>query len=71
MKSQVVTVIENAQGVKSATLKDAGVADVLTTAISTDSALTGLLGLAQRGAFFLGGMAVQSKLKADTFNFLK
>lgn len=71
IKSQVVTVTENASGVKSATVKDASLLDVVTTALSADSAVTGLMGLSQRAAFFVGGMAVQSKLKANSYNFLK
>lgn len=70
-KSQKVTVTENSSGVVTATAANATPVDVLTTAISTDSAVTGMLGLAQRAAFFVGGMAVQSKLKTNTFNFLK
>lgn len=71
IKSQVVTVTENASGVKSATVKDASPLDAVATALSTDSAVTGLIGLSQRALFFIGGMAVQSKLKADSYNFLK
>lgn len=70
VKSQVVTVAENAQGVIGSSTKDAGLVDLVTTVISTDTALTGMLGLAQRASLFIGGMAVQSKLKTNSFNFL-
>lgn len=70
VKSQVVTVAENAQGVIGSSTKDAGLVDLVTTVISTDTALTGMLGLAQRAGLFIGGMAVQSKLKTNSFNFL-
>lgn len=70
VKSQVVTVAENAQGVIGSSTKDAGLVDLVTTVISTDTALTGMLGLAQRASLFISGMAVQSKLKTNSFNFL-
>lgn len=70
-KSQVVTVTEGANGAITATAEDATLVDTVTTLLSTKSALTGTYGLLQRGALFVGGMAVQSKLKTDSFNFLK
>lgn len=70
-KSQVITVTENAAGNATVTHKDAELIDVFTTVISTNSAVTGGYGLAQRALLFVGGMATQSKLKTDSFNFLK
>lgn len=71
MESQKVTVTANAEGVAQATAVKASWMDALTTVISTDSAVTGMIGLAQRGALFAAGMATQSKLKTGSFNFLK
>lgn len=70
-KSQKVIVTTAADGKVSAATKDAELLDVVTTAISTDSAVTGAYGLMQKAALVAGGMAIQSKLKNDTFNFLK
>lgn len=70
-KSQVVTVTEGANGAITATAEDATLIDTITTLFSTNSALTGMYGLLQRGGLFVGGMAVQSKLKTNSFNFLK
>lgn len=70
-KSQKVTVTEDSAGVASVTTKDAEILDIVTTAISTESAVTGMYGLVQRGAFFIGGMALNNKLKSGSVNFLK
>lgn len=51
-----------------ATASDAVYLDVITTAVSTDTALTGTLGLVQRGLFFVGGMAAQNKRKMGSWN---
>lgn len=51
-----------------ASVVEAKIADILTTAISTDSALTGTYGLLQKGLLFVGGMAVQNKRRLDSFN---
>lgn len=65
--SQLVTVSASGTTV-TATTKAASVADVLTSVISTDSAITGTMGLAQRIGLFVGGMSVQSKLKTGSWN---
>lgn len=70
-QSQKVTVAVNASGQTVSTTVDANAADILLTALSADSAVTGMYGLIQRAGFFVGGMAVQSKLKTGSFNFLK
>lgn len=51
-----------------ATVSEAVIGDILTTAISTNEAVTGMYGLAQKAAFLVGGMMIQSKRKQDTFN---
>lgn len=51
-------VIVSATGVPSA--EDAKIADIFTTAISTDSALTGTYGLVQKVALVGLGMAIQN-----------
>lgn len=45
---------------ETATVADAKLGDILTTAVSTDSAVTGMYGLLQRAGLFVGGMAVNS-----------
>lgn len=51
-----------------ATATEAEFVDVITTALSTDTALTGTLGLVQRGLFLVGGMAIQNKRKQGSWN---
>lgn len=51
-----------------ATVADATIGDIFTTVISTDTAVTGMYGLAQRALLVVGGMAIQSKRKLGTFN---
>lgn len=45
---------------KSATVADATIGDIFSTIVSQDSAVTGIYGLAQRGALVVGGMAVNA-----------
>lgn len=59
-------IVVDAAGVPTAT--DATLMDVVTTLISTDSAVTGTYGLIQKGLLFVGGMSLQSKRKLGTFN---
>lgn len=66
MASKKIVVATNG----TATAEDAVFMDVITTAVSTDTALTGSLGLLQRGLFFVGGMMVQNKRKVGTWNIL-
>lgn len=61
-------IVVSAEG--TATASDATFGDVFTTALSTDTAVTGSLGLLQRGLFFVGGMAVQQKRKMGNWNVL-
>lgn len=51
-----------------ATLTDATVLDAVTTIVSTDSGVTGTLGLLQRVGLVVGGMAIQSKRLRDSYN---
>jgi hypothetical protein len=60
-------VILSADGA-TATVADATISDIFTTLISSNEAVTGTYGLFQRGALFVGGMAVQSKRKSGTWN---
>lgn len=72
IKSQVVTVVEGSTpGTAVASTVDATLIDTVSTIVSTNSALTGMYGLLQRGGLFVAGMATQSKLKTNSFNFLK
>lgn len=71
MPSTKIVVATNAQGVSTATATEATISDIFTTALSSDSAVTGTYGLVQRGLLFAGGMATQSYLKTGSFNFLK
>lgn len=67
--SHKVTVVPGANGgAATAVVEDAKIMDILTTALSSDSALTGTYGLLQKAALFAGGMSVQSKRKLNTFN---
>lgn len=54
-----------------ATVADATFGDILTTAVSTDSAVTGMYGLVQRGAFLLTGMVVQNVRLGNGINPFK
>lgn len=65
--SKIVTL--NAAG-DAATVAPATPLDVLTTSISTTQALTGTLGLVQRGLFFASGMAMQNYRLGRGYNFL-
>lgn len=54
-----------------ATVANATFGDILTTAVSTDSAVTGMYGLIQRGAFLLTGMVVQNVRLGNGINPFK
>lgn len=51
-----------------ATVTDAVLLDVVTTLISTDSAVTGTYGLVQKIALFVGGMSVQANRLKGSYN---
>lgn len=68
MSSKVVVSPATATSPASATVTEAKVMDILTTALSTDTAVTGSYGLIQKIGLFVAGMSVQSKRKIGTFN---
>lgn len=72
-QSQLVKVVDSttAGGAPTVTREDAKITDILTTALSTDSAVTGAYGLIQKGLVFAGGMAVNNYMKKGSFNFIK
>jgi len=51
-----------------ATVAAATVGDIFTTVLSTDSAVTGMYGLAQRAGLFIGGMALQNVRNGNGIN---
>lgn len=51
-----------------ATVVDATLGDILSTVLSTDSAVTGMYGLGQRAALFVAGMATQNKRVGGSLN---
>lgn len=53
-----------------ATVAPAVIADIFTTAVSTNEALTGTYGLLQKGAILAVGMAVQNKRLGRGWNFI-
>lgn len=53
-----------------ATVANAEIMDTVTTLFSTNEAVTGLLGLAQKVGLVLAGMAAQSYRKTGSLNIL-
>lgn len=51
-----------------ATVADATISDIFSTAISTTEALTGLYGFGQKAGLVVVGMAVQSKRMGGSLN---
>lgn len=68
MSSKKVTL--NAAG-DAATVADAKFGDVITTVLSTDSAITGTYGLVQRAALVATGMVVQNVRLGNGINPFK
>lgn len=64
MASKKVTI--GADGTPTAT--DAVMGDILSTALSSDSALTGTYGMVQKGLLFLGGMVTQNVRNGNGIN---
>lgn len=57
---------------KTASVADAKIGDVFSTIVSTDSAVTGIYGLAQRAALLVGGMAINAfRLRGTPNPFVK
>lgn len=54
-----------------ATVADATMGDILTTAVSMDSCVTGGYGLVQKALFAAGGMAIQNHRLGRGLNFIK
>lgn len=54
-----------------ATVADATITDVFTSVISTNEAVTGLYGLAQKAGLFVAGMAVQNNRLGQGLNPFK
>lgn len=54
-----------------ATVADATMTDILTTAISTSEAVTGMYGLAQKAGLVLAGMAYQNNRLGQGLNPFK
>lgn len=68
MTSKVVKL--NADGT-AATVAEATVSDIFTTAVSMDSAVTGAYGVAQRLGLVALGMGFQNSRLTGSWNFLK
>jgi len=51
-----------------ASVADAELLDIVTTLVSSNEVLTGTYALIQRGALFVGGMAVQNKRRMGSWN---
>lgn len=60
----------NADG-SAATVAPANISDIFTTALSTESAVTGMYGLVQKGLLFVGGMVVQNSRLGNGLNPFK
>lgn len=67
MASKIVTL--NA-GETAATVADAVMSDIFTTAVSMNSAVTGMYGLVQKVGLVAVGMAVQNNRLGRGFNFI-
>lgn len=70
MTSQKVTVVKAADGTLTATREDAVFGDMFTTLISSDQALTGVMGLGQKAALLVTGMAIQEYRRSGSVKFL-
>lgn len=68
MASKKVTV--SADGT-TATVADATISDIFSTLISSDVAITGAYGLAQRAGLFVAGMGYQNSRLGNGFNPFK
>jgi hypothetical protein len=68
MSHKVTVVPGTGTNPATAVVEEAQILDIVTTALSTDSAVTGTYGLIQKAGLFIGGMAVQNKRKLGSFN---
>lgn len=62
--SKKVTIISDNEAV----IQDATIGDIVTTIVSTDSAVTGVYGIAQRAGLVLAGMVAQEYRRNGSFN---
>lgn len=51
-----------------ATVADATISDIFTTALSSDSAVTGMYGFAQKAGLVVIGMGIQNNRRGGGFN---
>lgn len=68
MASQKVTLTKNAEGKYVAACEDAQLADIATTLISSDQAVTGTYGFLQKGLLVAGGMILQEYRRSGSLN---
>jgi len=68
MASKKITL--NAAG-DAATIADATMGDIFSTVLSSDSAVTGMYGLAQKAGLVVAGMVVQNQRLGNGFNPFK
>lgn len=68
MSHKVTVVPGTGTNPATAVVEEAQILDIITTALSTDSAVTGTYGLIQKAGLFIGGMSVQNKRKLGSFN---
>lgn len=60
-------IVLNAAG-DAATVTEATISDILTTALSTDSVVTGTYGLVQKAGLVVFGMAFQEQRRSGSWN---
>lgn len=65
--SKKVTIVEK-EGVSEAVVSDATIGDIVTTIVSTDSAVTGVYGIVQRAGLVLAGMSAQEFRRTGSLN---
>lgn len=68
MSNKIVVTPANGSNPAAAVVSEAKVMDIFTTALSTDSAVTGTYGLIQKAGLFALGMAAQNKRKLGSWN---
>jgi hypothetical protein len=66
MSSKVTVTTEGV----TATCVPAVMSDILTTAISTTEAVTGMYGFIQKAGLFVAGMAFHAKRTSGSYNFM-
>lgn len=66
-----MSILVNAPAVNNVTASDATVFDIFSTLISSEKAVTGVLGFVQKAGLFLAGMSLQSYRTNQTWNPFK